>query len=553
MGVASTTPAATLGAGAGGGWLWGPRLDLLLGAGAGYVLSIPPLVLLGLAGVSSWPVAAAALFALLVSGPHYGATILRVYDRREDRRRYALFAVWTTLLLGALFAAGLRSPLLGSLLVTLYATWSPWHFSGQNYGLALMFLHRRGVAVEPSTKRLIYASFVLSCALSLLVLHGERSVLTYASVPIARDSVYRFLSLGLPRGLVQVLAPATALAYALALAGAAALLLRRARPRDLGPAAWLVLTQALWFAVPGALSLFANALPQGLAFTVVWISAAHGVQYLWVTSYYARREDPSLRLGPYFARALLAGSAVTIFPALVFAPGLLGSVPWDVGLAILLFSVVNLHHFVLDGAIWKLRDGRVAKLLLRSAESDAPAATLPAPPRSGFRPAMAALGIVSLAVAGFDVWEREVGVNRAGGDLDRVLRAAERLAWIGRDAPGIHTQVARILARSRRPDEAAAEYRRSLELYPTAEAWVGLGELYAAEKRWEQASKAFASALELEPDHAPALAHSGRAWLELGRPDLARDALERARALAPRNPQIERQLRRAIAAEAAKS
>ena len=35
---------------------------------------------------------------------------------------------------------------------------------------------------------------------------------------------------------------------------------------------------------------------------------------------------------------------------------------------LLVASVVNLHHFVLDGAIWKLRDGRVARVLLRTAE-----------------------------------------------------------------------------------------------------------------------------------------------------------------------------------------
>src|SRR6202022_4466149 len=35
----------------------------------------------------------------------------------------------------------------------------------------------------------------------------------------------------------------------------------------------------------------------------------------------------------------------------------------------LIFSaLVNIHHFILDGAIWKLRDGRIANLLLNSRE-----------------------------------------------------------------------------------------------------------------------------------------------------------------------------------------
>ena len=36
-------------------------------------------------------------------------------------------------------------------------------------------------------------------------------------------------------------------------------------------------------------------------------------------------------------------------------------------LAFLIFTaLVNIHHFILDGAIWKLRDGRIATLLLNS-------------------------------------------------------------------------------------------------------------------------------------------------------------------------------------------
>ena len=61
---------------------------------------------------------------------------MRVYDQRRDRQAYALFALWATLALIALFFVALRSTLLASLLFTLYFTWSPWHYTGQNYGLA---------------------------------------------------------------------------------------------------------------------------------------------------------------------------------------------------------------------------------------------------------------------------------------------------------------------------------------------------------------------------------------------------------------------------------
>ena len=31
----------------------------------------------------------------------------------------------------------------------------------------------------------------------------------------------------------------------------------------------------------------------------------------------------------------------------------------------LVAAMVNIHHFMIDGAIWKLRDGRVARALIR--------------------------------------------------------------------------------------------------------------------------------------------------------------------------------------------
>ncbi|MCZ6784789.1 MAG: hypothetical protein O7G30_15940 [Proteobacteria bacterium] len=523
-------------------------MDLLLGAGVGYLFSVPLLLwLAGPAQLDGWPVVVGALFALLISGPHYGATILRVYQRREDRRRYAFFSVWVTLALCGLFVVGLHDVLVGSLLVTAYATWSPWHFSGQNYGLALMFLRRRGVVVEPLAKRLLYASFVLSFALTLLILHSEISVVAVASVPVSEGFVFQFLSLGIPVGVLELALPLTVLAYALSLVGAGALLLRRGRLRDLLPAASLVLVQSLWFALPGALRMTGNASPSGLAFAVVWVSACHAAQYLWVTSYYAKREDPALRMLPYLGRALLVGSTVTMFPALLFAPGGLGSVPWDAGLAILLFSVVNLHHFILDGAIWKLRDGRVARLLLR----DDPE---PAPVAGGGRvswlgPVVAALGVVSLGVAALDTWEREFAIKRAGTDVERILRSSQRLAWIRRDSPLLHTHLGNLLASQGQLETALDEFARSVELHATAEAWIGIGKIHASQERWSEASEAFGSAIAIDPENVTAQAFAGRAWLALGRPDLAQLSLERARALAPANEKIREELRRAVAAQ----
>jgi len=149
--------------------------------GLAYLLAVPGLLALGAwLGPSERLLWIAGAVALATTTPHYGATVMRVYDGREERSRYALFAVWLTLGLLCLFVAGLYDRLIGSLLLTAYVCWSPWHFSGQNYGLAAMYLRRHGVDFSPRVKRPLYLSFVLSAVLAFLALHISDSGLSFA-------------------------------------------------------------------------------------------------------------------------------------------------------------------------------------------------------------------------------------------------------------------------------------------------------------------------------------------------------------------------------------
>jgi hypothetical protein len=240
-------------------WLFGPIPDLVLGCGLGYSLLFALQTFHGEAMRAVFPIGFAPLATLVTGLPHYGATILRAYERAEDRRAYTVFTVHATLVLIALFGASLWSPLLGSLLITLYLTWSPWHYAGQNYGLAVMFLRRRGVALDDTTKRFLYASFFLSFALTFLAVHTADyrggSYAPEASRPadgVALGMPYRFLALGIPGPITNVLLAVFFGAYLVTVLVAGARLLQRGRVRDLAPTALLVATQSLWFSVPVA-------------------------------------------------------------------------------------------------------------------------------------------------------------------------------------------------------------------------------------------------------------------------------------------------------------
>lgn len=548
-------------------WIYGPAPDLLLGCAGIWLLMIPLLLVPMVNGwVSARATVLAGAIALFINTPHYGATLLRVYQHRQDRQKYALFAVWISIALLVLFTVATRSPWLGSWLVTLYVTWSPWHFAGQNYGLASMFLRRRGVQPEPLAKRLLYASFLLSFGLAFFTIHGENPGLSVAPVPPMSNAIYEQLSFGIPASVTSPAALALALAYVGTVVASVALLLRQGSLADLGPALLLVLMQAAWFSVPAVLRFTGAASADHLVLSTLWIAGAHSLQYLWVTSYYAKKTDDPQWLAQYLTKTMLAGAALLVLPGLVFAPQALGVVPYDSGLAILLFSVMNIHHFMLDGAVWKLRDGRVARALLRSVPAgpqipDLSKGHVPSAPGPLRRAAVAGAwgsGLAALAIGIFGLYEIEVGTRALrSGDYERAIRSAERMGSIGRANENVHRLIAYSLWKNgASPSLVLEHYQRSLEIRPTAATWAGIGYFHldprpggarrgahaqpsdAGSRNPEAALAAFRNALGLDGRLLSVWVESGKLLAERGDFAGARDALRRARSLAPRNPEV---------------
>jgi tetratricopeptide (TPR) repeat protein len=345
-------------------WIYGPWLDLVVGCGAWSA----PLLLLSYFAMSSsartWAVAFYGL-ALVFNYPHYMATIYRAYHRAEDFHKYRIFTVHITALVVLTVLLSHVWPRMLPWIFTIYLTWSPWHYSGQNYGLFLMFARRAGAQPDKAVGRALYGAFVVSYLVLFLGFHTGPS-----SDPL-------FLSLGIP----AVVSRGEQAVLCVAFVGLSAFgLTRLARAtgwRKLGPSLTLFSTQVLWFLLPAGISLLRGIeIPQSRYSTGV-LAIMHSAQYLWITSYYARREASgegvrSWRPLAYFGVLVAGGIAL-------FVPG-----PWlasrvfhhDFTASFLIFTaLVNIHHFILDGAIWKLRDGRIAALLLNSREriSDAAA------------------------------------------------------------------------------------------------------------------------------------------------------------------------------------
>jgi tetratricopeptide (TPR) repeat protein len=342
-------------------WIFGPTVDLLVGCGA---WSLPLLVLTYYLSQRDAVTLSFAFYFLGVfcNQPHYMATVYRAYHTPTDFNQYRFFTIYVTVFILLTAVIVHLAPALFPWLLTFYLTWSPWHYTGQNYGISMMLIRRTGAKPTDQQRNLIWWSYLASYAVWFFALHntGTASQANLIILPIpqeyARIAEFFFLAVYLGAGI----------------AGHAPLLRQVGVGALAGPLV-LFTTQFLWFLLP---ELLRNVTT--LEFPATYSSAGilafmHCAQYLWITSYFAKKESSAagpgvsanssagFRFWPYYLILIVGGIAL-------FIPG-----PWvasrvfgyDLVESFFIFAaLVNLHHFILDGAIWKLRDGRIARLLL---------------------------------------------------------------------------------------------------------------------------------------------------------------------------------------------
>jgi tetratricopeptide (TPR) repeat protein len=509
-------------------WIYNPWLDMIVGCGAWSA----PLLLLAYVSIASntlkWSIAFYVL-ALFFNYPHYMATVYRAYHRSEDFNKYRIFTVHITLLVVATAVASHFWFRALPLLFTLYLTWSPWHYSGQNYGIFMMFARRAGAKPSNLERRTLHAAFLLSYAILFLNFHTGPST----------DPL--FLSLNIPGVVSSQLQIVLAIAFVACSAFGLARLVGQAGWRGMVPSLTLFSTQFVWFLLPTVLSLGEGfRVPQSRYSTGV-LAVMHSAQYLWITSYYARREANAegrqdWRPWAYFAVLIAGGIAL-------FIPG-----PWitshvfhfDFTRSFLIFTaLVNIHHFILDGAIWKLRDGRIANLLLNSqarfsdAASDA-GSTLSASLRWLVGPTSAARSLrVGTAVA-LLAWGTIDQVRYYFALHDDNLPDLQRAAALNSYDTPLEMRLARKELDAGKPDAAVAAWKRAMQANPVDPApRNALLQYLTDEKRFGEAYDLTRAAMERTPRDAQLLVNHGILAMQLGHADEALKSWQRAVASDP--------------------
>jgi hypothetical protein len=332
--------------------LLGPGWDLLLvGPGATVAVSVPLLALMSLGHVAG-AAAVGTLLTLVFVGPHYAATYRRAYGSLGMILAHPFLTLAAPVLLAGGAAVAIASPTrFGTAYFLAYVAWSGFHYARQSLGLAMLYPLRQGARLDAREKRLLSLPLYVSWVLSLLGLLREGTSARNSAYGLVRQAL---AFVHLPGWVVA----GTFAALAASLAGVGVVAVERhRRGAPLPPIVYGILaTQISWFAW-GLYSPYFN----------VWlVPVFHAMQYLALTSWHHQRnagaEGGAARFGRYALVVALVGVVLT--------PGLTVLLASHIGSAnglasnAAIISFINLHHFLLDGRIWRLRDRKLATSML---------------------------------------------------------------------------------------------------------------------------------------------------------------------------------------------
>lgn len=283
-----------------------------------------------------------ALVLLLGNSCHFASSTVRLYAKPgavEAMPRLTLlfplvaFAVLTLAIVSA--DSG------GGNLYAFYLTWSPYHFAAQAYGLAVMYTYRAGATLGTADKRLLRWTCLLPFFYAFIGGAGAGldwlvpgSLLQIPAVGMTRDAL---------RELLRVLIFASPfLVFARVWRGTG-------RPMPL-IALLVVVSNGIWWVTLVHMQAF------------LWATIFHGIQYLAIVTIFHVKDQVALPGNTHGARyhALRFYGLCVLLAYVLFQLVPRGYVWAGFGYTeslLLTVAAISLHHFVVDGFIWRLGQG----------------------------------------------------------------------------------------------------------------------------------------------------------------------------------------------------
>jgi hypothetical protein len=219
-----------------------------------------------------------------------------------------------------------------------FLVWSPYHYAAQAYGLSMMYAYRSDCSLSDGDKRLVRLVCLAPFVWALLRPQGGIGV-TLKHLGVVAPLPLEHLRVGVSMGLSAVALAAPLVLFVL--------LRRRGRTLPLISLS-VIMVNAVWWTAFNYINAF------------FWAALFHGVQYLAIAALFHVREQtrrPGNRRGWAFHVGIFYGASVALaYVLFVLWPDAyvaLGYEPWLT--AQLVVAVINIHHFVVDAYIWRLR------------------------------------------------------------------------------------------------------------------------------------------------------------------------------------------------------
>ena len=320
-----------------------PVLDyLLIGGGLSLLVVAGAWLGSGEKSADAWLGYLPAIF-LLSNSAHFASSTVRMYTRPNSFRTLPFLTMTFPVVALSVTSLAIMFPEhLGRHLIALFVVWSPFHYSAQTYGLSVMYCYRSGCKLSDGQRRLLrWCCMITFVKTAVGVPHKDigiwwiipwSSVSTYPGAEVFVDAVVFLLGV---------------LAF-----GLPAVLYYRVRHQTGTPmpliSMLIVLTNALWF--------FAFRFFDGLA----WATVFHGVQYLAVVTVFHVKDQmrlPENRHGRLYHTVWFYGVSL-ILAYLIFRGWPSAYMLFGFGYvesSLMVVAAINIHHFIVDGYIWRLR------------------------------------------------------------------------------------------------------------------------------------------------------------------------------------------------------
>lgn len=298
-------------------------------------------------------VALAGSLTFVCNHPHFASTNYRMYHSKSNILQFPITAIIVPIVILFGVLASFQFPLtVAPYFVKLFILWSPYHFSGQSVGVSLIYARRAGFRVG-KWERLALSTFIFSAFVSTL--------LTYdTSLDPIEYYGMTYPSFGLPFWTVSV---AKTVMY---LAGLSYLffVLRWSRTEKKRiPIILLVvpITHFVWFQLGNSIPTFQEFVP-----------FFHSLQYLLIAWAVQMRESLDVSGATPSKKFVLSQSAKWMVLNIAGGYAMFELLPYVFDMQQRNFNFatgivaagVQMHHFFVDGVIWKLKNKTNASPLL---------------------------------------------------------------------------------------------------------------------------------------------------------------------------------------------